>query len=176
MQFLRKIDRPLWLEPYLNRKSWLGRKLLKSDLLRDLKTTENTLSVWLIDDLNLERVIPAVATCRNERVDDLEYVLFDSVWLDCKRLAYKQKVVDDCIDSEVAKSLHYDITGLSTEDVYRVLDYTVKLEKNLLLRDEVLKLISESEKNNWISLERIPSKQRKELSEWRDKVKQSTEF
>lgn len=71
---LRMISKGKWLpEPNL---PWLKEDELQADVFHELKTGENTLSVWSIADdrSNLERVVAALAANRN-RVSNFDYAL-----------------------------------------------------------------------------------------------------
>lgn len=72
---LREIKRPRWLKR--EELPWLAEGELQADVLADLKTNDNRLSVWSIDDqkLNLDRVIAAVAVTR-DHIEKLDYALF----------------------------------------------------------------------------------------------------
>jgi hypothetical protein len=58
--------------------SWLSNGEIQSDALGDLNTSNNTLSVWYVEDdqSNLDQVITALASNR-DAISNLDYVLFD---------------------------------------------------------------------------------------------------
>ncbi|MBI5747051.1 MAG: hypothetical protein HZA13_08620 [Nitrospirae bacterium] len=58
--------------------SWLELHDIQADPVTDLKTSQNILSVYCIDDerSNLDRVVAAIAATR-DRFDILDYILFD---------------------------------------------------------------------------------------------------
>lgn len=77
MPFLaRMVRKPKWYKH--TEVSWLPTGRLQADALGDLKTADNKLSVWHIDDdlSNLEQVIAALATTRDD-ISNLDYILFD---------------------------------------------------------------------------------------------------
>ena len=57
---------------------WLERGEIPADPLTDLNTSDNEMSVWIVDDAksNLERTIAAVAATRGQ-LDKYDYLLFD---------------------------------------------------------------------------------------------------
>lgn len=73
---LRKIRKSKWYKT--ERVSWLEEGQLQADALADLKTTNNELSVWHIEDdkSNLEEVVAALAANCDD-VSNLDYALFD---------------------------------------------------------------------------------------------------
>ena len=56
---------------------WLPNNELPSDLLKDLRTDNNQLSVWQVkeDKSNLDEVITAIASKRKTLKDNLDYAL-----------------------------------------------------------------------------------------------------
>ena len=66
--FLRKIDaRSLWQNP-LPGEGWLGDRDLRADALRDLRTDENKLSIFEVneeDGIPVKRIVAAIAAKRD---------------------------------------------------------------------------------------------------------------
>jgi hypothetical protein len=77
---LRSIRKARWYNEDL---PWLAPDEPQADVLADLNTSQNTLSVWLIEDdrSNLERVITALAANRN-RPSNFDYAIIDRQFLD----------------------------------------------------------------------------------------------
>ena len=107
---LRKIRKNRWYKP--DPASWLGLNDLPADPLADLCTSQNTLSVWEIDDAqtNLELVVTALAaTCDN--LSNLDYALFNrdlvlSLNIEAKPVSGNSPFVD-------ANRWHRDLVELS---------------------------------------------------------------
>jgi hypothetical protein len=74
MALLRKITKPKWFDT-----PWLPAGEVPADALVDLRTQQNTLSVWRVDpgEANLSAVIAALASNQTTRVDKFDYVLLD---------------------------------------------------------------------------------------------------
>ena len=84
----RMVRKPKW---YKNQNvPWLPKDKLQADSLVDLKTENNSLSVYHIkDDLsNLEQVITAHATTRQD-ISNLDYILFNPELLPKLNIAIK---------------------------------------------------------------------------------------
>ncbi len=107
---LRTVRKSRW---YLsNSGEWLDKDDLPADILNDLITSSNTLSIWEIDGNknNLERLLAALAASR-EHINQLDYVLFSPEILnqvDVKTVKTKGELLDP-----VANEWHVDITDLT---------------------------------------------------------------
>lgn len=91
---------------------WVAEGDVPADWITDLKTSNNTLSVWLVDDekTNLERIIAAFATTR-DRIAQVEYILFDPKLLIPIDIEI-QKIHGNSAD-EGANDFHHDLVKLS---------------------------------------------------------------
>jgi hypothetical protein len=121
---LRIVTKPKWAMP-----AWAEPQDLPADLLTDLRTNNNELSVWSIelDRSNLNSVLVAAASCR-ERLDKLDYALFDEQVL--------RALVIRCIKSEGATAhitangaMHRDLTELTVEKIVSLAQVMMPLER-----------------------------------------------
>ena len=76
MPLLRAIHKPRWYDD--PRPPWLAEGEAPADVLDDLRTKQNELSVWLVreDESNVDEVVTALATNRNS-LDKVDYALID---------------------------------------------------------------------------------------------------
>lgn len=78
---IRKVDRrPFWDRNAPPVESWLHPEDLAADALQELRTSENRLSVFVIDSLEppgLDRLLAAMAASR-DMLDKLDYAAFDA--------------------------------------------------------------------------------------------------
>jgi len=85
----------------------------------DLRTQENTLSVWYIhdDESNLEQVVTAIMAGRQD-IDSFEYALFDEQTAVDRGLQIRSAPGDTCLDE--ANQWHRHLVDLSAEDLIAV--------------------------------------------------------
>lgn len=108
---LRNIRKAKW---YKNPNvAWLPDGELQADALVDLKTDNNELSVWYIEDdkLNLEQVISAL-TANRAFVSSIDYALIDLQDLSGLNLKI-EKTEGDSPDKEANATWHRDVTMLT---------------------------------------------------------------
>lgn len=107
--FLRVIRQGRWL-----RKpdwEWLSPDDIHSDVLGDLQTKENRLSVYRVEnELDTDQVVVALAANRDS-LAHLDYAVFDHIQLIETRLSICQQE-GETPDLQVNK-LHYDLTNLT---------------------------------------------------------------
>src|ERR1700687_5618805 len=88
--FVRKVDsRQRWQPPQRDEGTWLGARDLRADALRDLKTENNTLSIYEVDEasgVSVPRILAALAANR-DRISKIEFVIFDSAAVETSGLA-----------------------------------------------------------------------------------------
>lgn len=86
---------------------------VQADALSDLRTKENALSVWLIDDdrVNLNRILAALAATRDALVK-LDYALISQHDLGSLRIEIVSNKGVSC-DAEANARWHRDVRGLS---------------------------------------------------------------
>jgi len=91
--------------------SWLAPGEVQADALRDLRTMDNTLSVFEVDDLaNVERIAIAVASGRM-KPDVMGYAVFDANAVTAG--GFKLRRVHGKTADSVVNALHYDIPFLT---------------------------------------------------------------
>ena len=111
--FLRKIDaRSLWQNP-LPGEGWLGDRDLRADALRDLRTDENKLSIFEVneeDGIPVKRIVAAIAAKR-DFLAKVDFILFESDLLGNLDIS-SEKVAGDTLDPAVNAS-HIDLVCLT---------------------------------------------------------------
>ena len=133
---LRMIRQHRWDRPANS--DWLDDDDVPADPLADFaNTSENRLSVWLVDDdkKNLRQVVAAMAAAR-EKLDKLDYVLFPRGYSDGAGITCEE-VLGDTPDDQ-ANVWHRDLVGLSANKV-------VALTKMVWKQDNDPKRISKTE-------------------------------
>ncbi len=133
---LRMIRQHRWDQPV--KSNWLDDDDVPADPMADFaSTSENRLSVWLIDEdmENLKQVVAAMAAAR-ERRDKLDYVLFPWDYLDGARITCEE-VLGDTPDDQ-ANVWHRDLVELSANKV-------VALTKMVWKQDNDPKRINKTE-------------------------------
>lgn len=110
-KFLRQVNQNNWYVE--NIKPWLAKGDIPADSLKDVQTTKNELSLWLVyDDLsNLERLAAALVAHRNY-TKPFDYILFDVHIPDSLGIEFINKP-GNTLDDEANNSWHYDLLTLS---------------------------------------------------------------
>jgi hypothetical protein len=145
-------QRPVWLAP--------GE--IPADPLKDLITSNNTLSLWHIEDdrSNLERVIAAIAaTC--DVSSNFDFVLFDRRQVE--DLAIKLEFhPGDTPDEKANASWHYDATELSASRLVNLATrmFSDKAVIERLLEKNVLALIAAAVLEQRINLAKLSQRLR----------------
>lgn len=138
---LRKISRSKW---YKQGHPWLKSGELQADALTDLRTKDNSLSVWQIfdDKSNLDRVVTALATTVN-RIANLDFALFNIEILGSLGIAANPTPGKS--PDPVVNGWHLDLAELSANKVL-VLAHAVSEHgvTNRVLEKRVLELITKS--------------------------------
>ncbi len=104
----------------LNSKIWLDRQIaeefggLQADALKNFKTSENTLSVFKVDEDNRQesviRILVALA-CGRQSLDKVDYALFDSDII--KKLDIQFDEIEGTTPDQAVNKLHIDLKKLS---------------------------------------------------------------
>lgn len=91
---------------------WLEKDEIPADPLTDLPTSDNALSVYIVEDdkSNLDRVITALAATR-ERPDKYDYLLFDERALSIANV--KTELTRGNTPDDLVNSWHLDLVELS---------------------------------------------------------------
>lgn len=147
---LRKLDRKASFYP----RDWLDDDDVQADALSSLRTKDNRLSVWRIDEDrgNLHRVVAALAAGR-DFLDKLDYAVIDLQALDSLGI---QAVRADGLspDDGANQRWHHDLNRLSGR---RLVALAVKMRGGLARksRSNVRALITESIHSGFIARSRI---------------------
>ena len=151
---LRKISKSKWhgheIHPWLPKVS-LEADAIQADAMSDLKTENNALSLWRIDDnrINLEQVITALAANGN-RPAHLDYALFDEQFL--VNSEFKVEQFSGNTPYTVANSYHFHLTELSVHKLTEVAKIIKgKAERNRYTKKETLTLIKRAIDSGLIS-------------------------
>jgi hypothetical protein len=111
---LRTINKARWFT------EWLPRGEVPADALVDLRSTDNELSFWLVDEsrVNLDAVIVALAANRNY-LSKLDFAVIDEA--DVAALGIRSKQTEgDTPDDAVNKTWHRDLVELTGTKVIRL--------------------------------------------------------
>jgi len=108
---LRKINRSKWYKD--SDPPWLLEGELQADVLGDLRTSSNALSVWHVesDRSNLERIAVAMVL-QTKHLDHFDYALFDAQILTELNIQIVE-APGDTSDQEVNDRWHRDLIELS---------------------------------------------------------------
>jgi len=148
--FLRKIGKAKWHK-------YTVTDPLQSDALADLKTSSNTLSVWLIKDdkSNLEQVITAlISSC--DRFSNCDYVLIDINLVDS--IGIKHEEVEGQTPYAVANQWHRDLIDLTVDKIFNLAKVIEPLDKGRFPEKNVKNLIREAYKNGQIDETKLMDK------------------
>ena len=159
---LRKVNRNRWIDQDL---SWLEDGEFQSDVLIDLRTSSNCLSVFLIEDdkSNFERIVAAIGSSA-QKIDVFDYVLFSDEIIDKLSISI-DKSLGSTKDEYVNKTWHLDFVDLSAQKVLKIAkELLSNSEKKRIPHKEVAKFISiQIEKGN-IEEDRLEEKIRQKIS------------
>jgi hypothetical protein len=135
VRLLRTIKRGRWLEPPAGRPG-----SAPADALLDLRTRENKLSLWLIDDdeSNLVEVVGSIALTR-EAVSHVDYVTFGFDVVEKIGLDLREAEGDTPVPA--ANSWHRDAVELSAKDVAELADELFPLSRARVTQREVTSLV-----------------------------------
>ncbi|MGL5872037.1 MAG: hypothetical protein ACRC2R_06660 [Xenococcaceae cyanobacterium] len=153
---LRAIRKSKWSTS--NNISWLSAQEIQADALGDLKTSNNTLSVWYVEDdkSNLEQVIIALAANR-DTISNLDYALFDLNLVE--DIGIKIEVNEGATPYESANRWHRDLVELSVTKLVKLAKVILtKSHKERIPEKKILSLIRDTVKNGNIDKTKLPPK------------------
>lgn len=160
---LRIVRQPRWDSP--GTFGWLADGDIPADPLADFaNTSDNSLSVWFIDDnrRDLDDVLAALAASR-EKADKLDYVLFRQDHLQFAGIEAREKSGNT--PDEHTNRLHRDLIHLSAAKVLalttKVWNEKVGLER--LDARRALQLVADAVRCGRVSLERLRPKLRDDV-------------
>ena len=91
--------------------AWLPQGEIQSDALRDIQTTDNSLSVYKVENKeDAGQVIIALAANR-DNLANLDYAIFEDTTLESTGIEVRQQYGETPHDE--ANKLHYDISNLT---------------------------------------------------------------
>ena len=159
---LRQIRRSRWYKyPDVQ---WLPPGALQADALVDLKTEENRLSVWQIEDdeSNLDQVIAALATKRDE-CSNLDYAVLDAHLL--LRINAKIEVTKGDTFYDKANNLwHRDIIELTTENIMELAHMIMQHRTKRIRHTTVTSLIKHAVASGDVDKDKLKPKVQKRIS------------
>jgi hypothetical protein len=143
---LRKIDHKVKWAKDGEALKYLLSDQAPADVLQDLRTEDNRLSLWRIEDnkSNLSRVLAAIVSTR-EHLQKMDYILIDFRHIQENGLRFEQEA-GDTLDKE-ANSWHIDVIQLSALDIARLANLLfVNGERVRQLEPELIEVLRQSVK------------------------------
>ncbi|MFN8496058.1 MAG: hypothetical protein U0350_51175 [Caldilineaceae bacterium] len=155
---LRIINKNRW---YRDAENYPGKEQADApaDTLVDLRTEENELSVWLVDDdlANLERLLAALAANR-QRLDKLDYTLFSEEIFEQIGIQVQQTVGD--VPDAVVNQWHLalvNLTAMQVAELARSIWHSPVTQTFRCLPKQVAKLIAQAIHQEYFRLEQLQS-------------------
>lgn len=157
---IRKLVKFVWIDPAGAEK--LGG--LQADALKNFKTSCNTLSVFRVpenDNLSIEHIVAAVAA-RLDRLENIEYAVFDAAILD-EHAIKSSEVKGKTLDARV-NDLHVDLADLTAVQICAIAK-SIQQHGDLrrLYKDDVCKFLADSIRNGAIDLGDLKERVRNEV-------------
>jgi hypothetical protein len=138
--------------------SGLSEGEIQADAFGDLSTSQNTLSVWYVDDQsNLEQVITALSSNR-DTISNLDYVLFN---LDLvSNIGIKIEKNKGATPYEDANHWHRDLTMITASKLFKLVEIICNQnsEKGRVQEKNILKWINQAVQSNLIKKEKLKQK------------------
>jgi hypothetical protein len=132
---------------------------IQADAFGDLSTSQNTLSVWYVEDeqSNLEQVITALSSNR-DTISNLDYVLFNIDLV--SSIGIKIEENKGATPYEEANHWHRDLTMITALKLFKLVEiiYNQNSEKKRVQEKNILKLINQAVQNNLIKREKLKEK------------------
>ena len=144
--------------------SWLLPNEIPADPLSGLSTNNNSLSVYLLDeiDVKLKRCVAAFAANRNN-VQEIHYLIFDEKLVD--EVGIKRDTIEGKLCDEEINKTHQNLSEISSQKlvalVAKILD---DCHSDLCDRIQVCQLIKNSIQNGWINEDRVNKGIKKSLN------------
>lgn len=136
---------------------------MTADVFEDFKTINCALSVWVVDDSNIRRVVAALCATRDS-IGNADYVVFDS---ELTTRAGADLVISNGMtpDDESNQQWHRDLCGMSVLRLSQlVVSLSVKsIAPSRFTSKEVKGLLSESIRAGHIDLSKVNSKLREDI-------------
>jgi hypothetical protein len=139
-----------------NRIPWLEPEEIPADLLNDLITSDNRLSLWLItdDNTNIDRILAARGANKISLVE-VGFVLFDFSIIEKLNINYKNS--DGRLpDKDASKEWHFDLLNLSAEKLVKLAEIILQNgHPKMITEDDKYGLIAKSIKNGFLNKEKL---------------------
>ena len=149
--FLRAIKKARWY----TKPEWegWGHGDIQSDALLDLRTQDNALSVFRVDEgTEIGRIVTALAATR-ENLSHLDYVVFDDAPLASYGVHIAQRD-GKTPDSEV-NHIHYDVVNLTVLKLVQVAQTVSRCKPERVPKIEVRAKLRQALENQWLDSERV---------------------
>ena len=137
---LRAISKPKWYKV-----AWLEEGKAQANTLADLRTKENKLSFWYVNDdkSNLHQIVSAIAAGR-DAPDKFDYALFDQDFLKKISVGIEQ-TAGNTFHKEADKYWHRDTAELSAENVAGIANIIMEHgTKERIWESEVASLVKQA--------------------------------
>lgn len=148
---LRKIRQSRWFRH--EEHTWLEEDEVQADTLLDLRTEDNALSVWLVEDdrSNLDRVVAALASAC-DKLQNLDYILFESTIL--PEIGINIEKSDGITpDEEANHSWHRNLIELSAQDLTTLASELVRtIHPQRLYKRDLVRPLWESVSSGYINM------------------------
>lgn len=113
-KLIRKLDQKIWLDRQVA-KDFGG---LQADALKNFRTSGNKISVYKVDEDNIQdsaiRILVAIS-CGRDSIDKVDYALFDSDII--KKLDIQFDEIVGTTPDQAVNKLHIDLENLSGETI-----------------------------------------------------------
>jgi len=150
--YLRVIPkRADWIKYELNFPDWIEENDIPADPLKDFPTTENAISVFLIEDKsNILKVAAAYSSNRFEGYKDIDYILINKCIIDDLEIEVNE-INSDTADTIVNK-LHYHLARLGGLKLCQIINRIYKdgLDCGAVDRKEIIEVLVEGIKDGTI--------------------------
>lgn len=173
--YIRKIAKSKWTSDFDDKGFILGYRA--DAIANDLKTSNDTLSLWRVDSLDSEEyrsIVAANSTLTNGKIARLYLLCIPEDMLinyTVRRTNGASKIV------KCNQLMHYDLCDLTVGSLLSFAsDVVIKLlDDSLLLRtcivDEIMSIIDEQIMSNNLDLSDLNEEQQKQYSNWKEKQK-----
>jgi hypothetical protein len=168
---LRFINSDLNWEITPEDKMWLLDDEIPADPLSDLKTKNNTLSVYFINDdkADLTRCVSAYASAR-DKIVEIHCVIFDVRIVQELKIEIHQS--EGNLSDEYVNKIHRNLIQLSSQKLVNLAIRIINENETYeFTRDQVYRLIHESLEKNWLDPNKIPDKLKSEYEDFSNRIK-----
>jgi hypothetical protein len=152
---VRKLDNKLWLDPEISKE--LHGAQVQADAMKNFRTSDNKLSVFIADDADkIPRILAAIAA-NSTSIANVDYAIFDTDILDQHGIKYK-KCPGDTPDEDV-NQLHVDLEYLSAFQVCSLAqDIQGKGSLDRFSKKFIMNAITNGINNKYLNKERVKIK------------------